>query len=266
MRLRKRHWVVALGMAALAHAGLAGLFHEPVLPPVGAKAMGLSGIEIAFAPAGGPGGVAEMVTPSTDSARDVQSPNAVETVQAVQSERVLAAQPASATPATRVPAPQPLLATASPLATTPSEPSASPAAPTLAELPTHAQASAARGTNGKSGTQDWRELRDGQDDAGGGVAGIEQDYLTQLSAWLERHKEYPQRARRRRQEGTVYLRFSVDPAGTVLSYQIERSSGYSLLDHEVENMIRRAAPLPAMPQDLVQARLELVVPVSFYLR
>lgn len=64
----------------------------------------------------------------------------------------------------------------------------------------------------------------------------------------------------------MFLRFVVDRLGNVLSYKIERSSGYNLLDHEIEKMIQRAAPLPAMPDELVQSRLELVVPISFYLR
>jgi protein TonB len=62
------------------------------------------------------------------------------------------------------------------------------------------------------------------------------------------------------------LRFVMDPEGRVLSYRIERSSGHRLLDEEVREMIERASPLPAMPDGMQQARLELVVPVSFFLR
>ncbi len=54
--------------------------------------------------------------------------------------------------------------------------------------------------------------------------------------------------------------------GTVLEYRIEQSSGHTLLDQEVEAMIERAQPLPAMPDFMTQARLELVVPVDFAIR
>ncbi|MDZ4262142.1 MAG: TonB family protein, partial [Pseudomonadota bacterium] len=61
-------------------------------------------------------------------------------------------------------------------------------------------------------------------------------------------------------------RFVIDRAGQVLSYQVERSSGHRLLDQEVERIIRRAAPLPAMPSEMTLSKLELVVPFSFYTR
>lgn len=38
-----------------------------------------------------------------------------------------------------------------------------------------------------------------------------------------------------------------------------------MLDEEVEAMIRRAAPLPAAPAEVQDARLEFVVPVQFVL-
>jgi protein TonB len=102
--------------------------------------------------------------------------------------------------------------------------------------------------------------------AGGGSPGPTPDYLGVLRAWLERHKEYPRPARTRREEGTVLLRFVMERSGRVLSYRIERSSGHPALDRAVEEMLARAQPLPAMPPEIRQARLELVVPVQFALR
>jgi protein TonB len=39
-----------------------------------------------------------------------------------------------------------------------------------------------------------------------------------------------------------------------------------VLDRAIETMIERASPLPAMPADMQQAKLELAVPISFYIR
>ncbi|MFN4090921.1 MAG: energy transducer TonB, partial [Alphaproteobacteria bacterium] len=86
-----------------------------------------------------------------------------------------------------------------------------------------------------------------------------------LRAWLERHKEYPHRARVRRQQGTALLHFVVDANGRVLSHRIDRTSGYDLLDEAVEDMIARAQPLPPPPPDMGR-RLEITVPVQFVLR
>lgn len=91
-------------------------------------------------------------------------------------------------------------------------------------------------------------------------------YLAELAAWLERYKRYPKRAQRRRQEGTVELRFVVDRRGRVLRYDIARSSGHALLDDAVRRLIERAQPLPGVPADLGQGSLALRLPVGFYLR
>jgi protein TonB len=67
-------------------------------------------------------------------------------------------------------------------------------------------------------------------------------------------------------EGTTLLYFVMDREGKVLDFRIQKSSGFDLLDHEVEAMIQRAQPLPQMPDSMSQERLELVVPVQFLLR
>lgn len=98
------------------------------------------------------------------------------------------------------------------------------------------------------------------------VSGHRDDYSSHLRAWLERHKKYPRNARLRRQEGTVTVRFTVQPSGQLLSYAIERGSGFALLDREALAMFRRAAPLPAIPESLGRDSVEFVLPISFYLR
>lgn len=86
-----------------------------------------------------------------------------------------------------------------------------------------------------------------------------------LQTWLERHKEYPRRARRRHQQGIVLLYFVMNRQGVVLHHEIRQSSGHRLLDREVSQMIKRAQPLPPMPESLTGSQLELVVPVQFAL-
>ncbi|NGP52424.1 energy transducer TonB, partial [Thioalkalivibrio sp. XN8] len=121
-------------------------------------------------------------------------------------------------------------------------------------------------TTGRDGPRDATETGSGEAAAAGGLPGANRDYAATVLAWLERHKHYPRRARLRRQEGTVLLYFVVDRAGTVLEYRLEQSSSYPVLDQEVLAMIERAQPLPPMPDELGQERLELIVPVEFFLR
>lgn len=106
----------------------------------------------------------------------------------------------------------------------------------------------------------------GQSTATGSEPGITPHYLDLVRDWLEKHKEYPRRARQRNQEGTAVLWFEVDRQGHVLAYRLIESSGHPILDRAVEAMIERASPVPAMPPDMRQAKLELAVPISFSIR
>lgn len=280
--IRFRHWAVAVSAAVLTHIGLGGVFNRPSVPSAGAKATGLNGVEIALAPAGSaPGEVRAQPGPTDTLAErrprpDIAQPpppatnpeSLVEPEARARTQRDAGSVPADrpeaeTRPVDPVAPPRPERQAKSTPTATP-EPVA-PSAP-VSPLTTAPRApSPPPGASGKSGAQD-RPQSGAADTLGGGATGARQDYFALLSAWLERYKHYPSRAQRRRQEGTVLLRFVVDRNGKVLSYRIERTSGHVLLDREVEKLIRRAAPLPAMPEELTLSRLELVVPVSFAMR
>jgi protein TonB len=125
------------------------------------------------------------------------------------------------------------------------------------------QAAAGRGSGaglGKQGTGRGR----GQG-AGTGAGGA-RNYYGQLAAWLNRHKRYPSRARRMRQQGTVQVRFTIDRNGRVVSHQVIASSGHPLLDQEAAAMLERASPMPRMPPTLAHQRLTITLPIAFNLR
>jgi TonB family protein len=65
---------------------------------------------------------------------------------------------------------------------------------------------------------------------------------------------------------TATLWLSIDPEGHVLDFRIEQSSGHSILDSEVEDLVRRADPVPPVPETMQDASIEFVVPVQFVLR
>jgi len=95
---------------------------------------------------------------------------------------------------------------------------------------------------------------------------VQADYLTRVQAWIEKHKEYPYRARLRREEGTALLYFVVDRGGRVRDYELRQSTGHALLDREVLAMIERAQPQPRVLGHLNPEALEMIVPVRFSLR
>ena len=157
---------------------------------------------------------------------------------------------------TQAPPPPPTRPARKPASTAPPERIVAEAAP----APTPGAAT------GNSGDTAAPDTGSGDQSAGGGQAGDRQDYLALLAAWLERHKEYPRRARARGEEGTVLLRFKIDRGGRLLMWRIDRSSGHPALDREVEAMLQRAEPLPPLPPEMTQAQLELAVPIQFRLR
>ncbi len=125
---------------------------------------------------------------------------------------------------------------------------------------------ALRGDGGKAGSGRAATAGTAEGKSGGGTPGASANYKALLLAWLEKHKEYPRRARLRRQQGTAHLFFVIDRSGRLIDYRIDKSSGHKLLDKEVAAMIERAAPLPAVPGAAQVGRLEFVVPVRFNLR
>ena len=104
--------------------------------------------------------------------------------------------------------------------------------------------------------------REGSQGVGRGGAS-EANYRGQVSAHLQRHKQYPSDARARGEQGTPTVAFSVDGGGRVTSVRLGRSSGYPSLDQEVQAMVRRASPFPAPPDGRSQS---FSVPIGFGLR
>ena len=126
--------------------------------------------------------------------------------------------------------------------------------------------SAPSGAAGKSGTLDSRDAGSSIDSySGGGIPGAQADYAATLLAWLERHKKYPRRAQRRRQEGVVLLYIEIDRSGQILNHRVQRSSGFRALDDATIDMLKRAKPLPPLPDDMDSERLEIIVPVQFFI-
>ncbi|CAO3454841.1 hypothetical protein [Azospirillum argentinense] len=83
---------------------------------------------------------------------------------------------------------------------------------------------------------------------------------------LERYKRYPRIAQMRRQQGVPQVHITLDRQGRVLAVRLHKGSGFEALDEETIALVERASPLPAPPPDVAQDRMELVVPVQYFLR
>lgn len=87
-------------------------------------------------------------------------------------------------------------------------------------------------------------------------------YEQQISAWIQQHKLYPTAAGGR--EGRVVVRMRIDRAGNVRYFAIEQSAGLAIFDSSALDMIRRANPVPAVPENYPAGNLvEFLIPISF---
>ena len=100
----------------------------------------------------------------------------------------------------------------------------------------------------------------------GGVSAGRAGYFARLQDWLSKRLRYPHVARTRRQTGTASIYVAVDRTGRVQDYELRTSSGHELLDREALAMIKRAQPLPALPEQMRQEHLELLVNIEFVLK
>jgi len=93
---------------------------------------------------------------------------------------------------------------------------------------------------------------------------VARGYGATVSAWLNSHKQYPESARQRGEEGHAQLHFEVDPSGRIIDYAILRSSGYPDLDAAIDAMMR-GAMLPPFPAGMTQTRFLVTVTITFRL-
>ncbi len=83
-----------------------------------------------------------------------------------------------------------------------------------------------------------------------------------LSSHIGRFRHYPPEAVPARLQGTVRVVFVMNRQGWLLDLWVDKSSGYSVLDSEAVETVRRAQPLPTIPPDLPD-RLNVAMPVAF---
>ena len=91
-------------------------------------------------------------------------------------------------------------------------------------------------------------------------------WQSRVLSHLAHFKRYPGDARQRKRAGAAWVRFQVDRDGKLLASELITSSGTVLLDREALQVLQRAQPLPAPPDNLLhQGTVSVTLPVSFKL-
>ncbi|WP_047678986.1 MULTISPECIES: energy transducer TonB [Xenorhabdus] len=88
------------------------------------------------------------------------------------------------------------------------------------------------------------------------------NYRTKLRQEIERHKRYPRKARRMRQEGTVTVNFTLQNDGSITAARVVQSSGYSAMDNEALKALSLAKSIGPKPANLAA---DITLKISFEL-
>lgn len=87
-------------------------------------------------------------------------------------------------------------------------------------------------------------------------------YEQEISGWIQKH--YPQNIAAGQRKVRPVIRVRIDRSGYVRYYALEQSSGSDALDASAIDMIRRANPMPAVPDTYPAGNLiEFLIPIVF---
>ena len=86
----------------------------------------------------------------------------------------------------------------------------------------------------------------------------------ELVSHLDKHKRYP--VERQQKAAEIYVRFTLDRLGHVLSTSIEKSSGDTAFDEAALAMVRRSDPVPVPPPLIADEGLSFTLPVIFRIK
>jgi periplasmic protein TonB len=90
-------------------------------------------------------------------------------------------------------------------------------------------------------------------------------YYQKLIQKLNAHKSYPTELKKDKIQGVVIVRFTLNRNGEVLASSIKKSSGNSALDNAALEVLKKASPLPPMPDFINGETLTLSLPVDYSL-
>lgn len=107
-----------------------------------------------------------------------------------------------------------------------------------------------------------------QYDASDDIAINPKDYKKVISQLIAKNKNYPQKAQLDKIEGDVKAKFKIDRSGNLIEVKITESSGSDLLDTAAISAIKKTAPFPKPPKELLgdHAGLTLTIPFDFNLK
>lgn len=98
-------------------------------------------------------------------------------------------------------------------------------------------------------------------------AEIKSRYEQTISLWIQKFKLYPESARSQGMQGSTVIRLRIDRRGNIRYSALEGNTGYEELDRAALDMVRRANPVPAVPDGYPDGEMfEFLIPVNFAIK
>jgi protein TonB len=97
-------------------------------------------------------------------------------------------------------------------------------------------------------------------------ADVKASYEQMISLWIQKFKLYPESAREQGMQGSTVVRIRIDRRGNIRWSELEGNTGYPELDRAALDMVRRANPVPAVPDEYPAGEMfEFLIPVNYTL-
>jgi protein TonB len=88
-------------------------------------------------------------------------------------------------------------------------------------------------------------------------------YISNVLRQTQKSVEYPERALRREQEGTVRVTVTVDKSGKLLGAIPAEESRYGILNREAIDSFGRAGPFESFPASIKEESISFTIPITF---
>lgn len=95
---------------------------------------------------------------------------------------------------------------------------------------------------------------------------LKANYIDSVKAIIEANKYYPKNAKRRKQEDTVEIRFTILADGSVINIELDKPSRYQRLNKGTLTLLKKIGSFKPIPKVLRMKSWEIVVPIAYQLR
>jgi protein TonB len=92
---------------------------------------------------------------------------------------------------------------------------------------------------------------------------IQNKYLLELKTLIEKHKQYPSRAKRLQQQGIVMLHFTILKNGSFSNIQIKKECKFKRLNKAALNLIKQLNFFKKIPEKLEKQTWDIQVPIEY---